>query len=230
MRVWSVDSQKGGSGKTTLVLHLGVHAASEGLNVLIIDLDPQDSAERWSRVRELVSDEPAIVRGPPQKLPEMLRTARRHGADLVLVDTPPQNGAAALAAAKVADVILVPCRGSILDLQAIGDTKGQLSLAGLTRRASIVLNALPTQRGSEAIIREVVTSAVAHGLHVMPARLSERTAFSQSLKKGKGVTEDEPNGQAAKEIRGLYQAICERQEELWAAEARRTERGKRSAR
>ena len=98
MRIWSVISQKGGSGKTTLVLHLAIAAAAKKRTTLVIDLDPQASAERWSVLRE--ADEPTIVAGAPEKLNDMLRAARENGADLVLVDTPPRIDRTALIAAK----------------------------------------------------------------------------------------------------------------------------------
>src|SRR5262245_2687811 len=92
MKVWSIVSQKGGSGKTTLALHLAI-AASQDLKVLVIDLDPQQSAERWHAIRQRTTgskDDPSIAAGPYTKLPEMLRIARKLGADLVLIDTPPK--------------------------------------------------------------------------------------------------------------------------------------------
>ena len=41
-------SQKGGSGKTTLAVHIAV-AAAQSENVLLIDTDPQGSASAWGR-------------------------------------------------------------------------------------------------------------------------------------------------------------------------------------
>src|SRR5262245_61974902 len=129
MRVWSVISQKGGSGKTTLVLHLAIAAAARKRTTLVIDLDPQASAERWSVLREAA--EPMIVAGLPERLTGMLDAARDNGADLVLIDTPPQTDRIALAAAKAADIVLIPTRGTVLDLPAIGDTVNLLKLASL---------------------------------------------------------------------------------------------------
>ena len=47
MRVWAIVSQKGGAGKTTLALHLGI-AAAKDLKVLIADLD-SEKAESGAR-------------------------------------------------------------------------------------------------------------------------------------------------------------------------------------
>ena len=123
MKVWSIVSQKGGSGKTTLALHLAI-AAAQDLKVLVIDLDPQQSAERWHAIRQRTTgskDDPSIAAGPYTKLPEMLRIARKLGADLVLIDTPPKLDKAIAAALAPATLALIPVKSSILDLQALED-------------------------------------------------------------------------------------------------------------
>src|SRR5437868_14787752 len=90
MKVWSIVSQKGGSGKTTLALHLAI-AAAKRRKVLVIDLDPQQSAERWHGIRQRITgakDDPGLTAGPYQELSNMLRTAWKLGVELVLIDTP----------------------------------------------------------------------------------------------------------------------------------------------
>jgi chromosome partitioning protein len=215
MRVWSFVSQKGGSGKTTLALHLAIAAASKGRTTLVLDLDPQNSAERWSHVRD--ENSPDIVAGHPDKTEEMLRKAEEHGADLVMIDTPPKVDRTALIAAKVADMVLIPARGTILDLQAIGDTINLLKLASLEGKAAIVLNAMPN---SAAQVAEIEDAAEAYGIDIIDARLAERPAFSRSLKDGLGATES--RGAAATEIWALYKRLCERD----AALLRRSKRAR----
>lgn len=212
MKVWSIVSQKGGSGKTTLALHLAI-AAAKDLKVLVIDLDPQQSAERWHALRQRATgakDDPSIAAGPYQKLPDMLRTARKLGAELVLIDTPPKLDKAIVPSLTAATMVLVPLKSSILDLQALEDCADLVNLAKVRSKTVVILNAVPTGRTKEATVKESLRHASRSRLEVLPERLSELPAFSQGLKSGRGVTETEKNGAAAKEITALYQALWAR--------------------
>jgi chromosome partitioning protein len=212
MRVWSIVSQKGGSGKTTLALHLAIAAAKDH-KVLVIDLDPQQSAERWHAIRQRTTgskDDPSIAAGPHQKLPDMLKTARKLGAELVLIDTPPKLDKAIVPALREATLVLVPSKSSILDLQALEDSAHLIGLAKADAKALVVLNAVPVGKARDAAIKESLRYASRLELKVAPERLSELPAFGQGLKTGRGVTETEKNGTAAKEIDALYRALCAR--------------------
>ena len=220
MRVWSIVSQKGGSGKTTLALHLAI-AAARHLKVLVIDLDPQQSAERWHAVRQRTTgskDDPSIAAGPYQKLPDMLRTAHKLGAELVLIDTPPKLDKAIIPSLKEATMVLVPLKSTILDLQALEDSSDLINLAKARNKALVILNAVPTGQGRDIAIRESSRTASRLKLEVAPERLSELGAFSLGLKTGRGVTETEKNGTAAKEITALYEALWARDSEEAAGE------------
>ena len=212
MKVWSIVSQKGGSGKTTLALHLAI-AATRERKVLVIDLDPQQSAERWHGIRQRTTgakDDPSIAAGPYQKLPDMLRTARKLGAELVLIDTPPKLDKAIIPSLKAATMVLVPLKSSVLDLQALEDTSDLINLAKVRGRSAVILNAVPTTQNRETAVKESLRTASRLKLEVMPQRLSELLAFSNGLKAGRGVTEVERNGAAAKEISTLYEALWAR--------------------
>ena len=65
MKVVSVINYKGGVGKTTLTANLGAYAASRGLRVLLIDLDPQTNLtfsfvtyEQW---HEYIADSATLL-------------------------------------------------------------------------------------------------------------------------------------------------------------------------
>jgi len=216
MKVWSIVSQKGGSGKTTLALHLAI-AAARARKVLVIDLDPQQSAERWHAIRQRTTgnkDDPSVAAGPYQKLPDMLKTARKLGAELVLIDTPPKVDKAIAHSLASATMVLVPLKSSILDWQALEDCADVINLARARNRTVVVLNAVPAgSRNRETAVKESLRYANRLRLEVAPERLSELPAFSQGLKSGRGVTESEKNGTAAREITALYEALWARDNE-----------------
>ena len=66
----------------------------------------------------------------------MLRTARKLGADLVLIDTPPKLDKAIAAALAAATLVLVPVKSSILDLQALEDCGDVVDFAKARRKTS----------------------------------------------------------------------------------------------
>src|SRR5262245_33178624 len=137
MKTIAVISQKGGAGKSTLALHLAVSADNDGKVAVVIDLDPQASAASWKDLRKARS--PDIVSAQAARLPQVLDTARLHGAKFAVIDTAPHSETAALAAARAADLVLIPCRPAILDLRAIS---ASVELVKLARKpACIVLNA-----------------------------------------------------------------------------------------
>ena len=140
---------EGGTGKTTCCIELAVTAARAGEAVAIIDLDPQTNAANW-KDRRVHEDNPAVVSAQPGRLKQTLDAARENGADLVLIDTPGKNDNIALGAARLADLVFVPCHGSILDMETLPSVRISyrrpaacrplLSITGSRRSAT----ALPT--------------------------------------------------------------------------------------
>ena len=50
--VITVAQQKGGAGKTTLVIQLATALTAMGRKVALVDIDPQGSLTGWMRLRE----------------------------------------------------------------------------------------------------------------------------------------------------------------------------------
>jgi chromosome partitioning protein len=144
MRVLGLLSRKGGAGKTTLALHLAVLAQASGRRTLLVDVDPQRSAAGWWRARE--ADTPQLVETEPDKLRELLQTAREDGVDTAVIDTRASAEADAAHVAALCDMLLVPARPAILDMRAILGTRDVIK--GAARRSMIVLNACPPARGA----------------------------------------------------------------------------------
>lgn len=202
MKTLSLIAQKGGTGKTTLGIHLAVQATLDGLNVLVLDVDPQASATAWWRRRQ--EERPALVQGRGDELASLLETARSHDYDLVVIDTAPHNSEEARRCARLSDQVCIPTRPAILDLDAIGATTALVSDIGVA--ATIVLNACPppTRFGQPHIVLEARQALEVYGVAVSDLSVSQRVAFSHALIDGRAVSEFDIKGKAAQEIVGLW--------------------------
>ena len=202
MDVIAVIAQKGGTGKTTLALSMAVAAQQAGRTAAIIDLDPQASASNWSDRRK--ADRPAVVSAQPARLSQILKAAEESGADLVVIDTPPRAERAAIDAARAADLVLVPCRPSIFDLETLSTTRDLIAAVG-SKPLAAVLNAVPT-RGKKRQQAEQALKEL--NITVCPEVLGDRVAFDHANTAGLSAQEYETAGKAAAEIQNVYMSVC----------------------
>lgn len=202
MKTVAIISQKGGAGKTTLALHLATSSALQGRNTAIIDLDPQASAANWSDRR--VAELPVVLSAHASRLNQEISRVKDMDGDLLIIDTAPHSDGAALEAAKAADLILVPCRPAILDIEAISNTLNLVKTTGTP--IFVVMNAVAPQ-GSEAF--EAAEAIAELGVGICPVQLRQRVAFSRALISGQSAEEFEPGGKAAREASQLHTFMCE---------------------
>lgn len=202
MKTIAIISQKGGSGKTTLALHLATSAVLAGRNTAIIDLDPQASAANWGDRRS--AELPVVLSAHASRLAHEIRRVEEMEGDLLIIDTAPHSDSAALEAAKAADLILVPCRPAILDIEAISNTLNLVKTTGTP--IFVVMNAVAPQ-GNEA--NEAAEAIAALGVGICPVELRQRVAFSRALITGQSAEEFEPGGKASQEAARLHAFTCE---------------------
>mgnify|MGYP003573496142 FL=1 len=205
MKTLSMIAQKGGTGKTTLSIHLAVQASLDGLKVLLVDVDPQASATAWWRRRP--QPWPALVQGRGREIADVLRTARDQGYDLVVIDTAPHSSEEARSCARSSDQVCIPTHPAILDLDAIGTSTELVSEIGVA--AMIVLNGCPppTLFGEPHIVFEARQALAVYGVAVCEAAISQRVAFSHALIDGRAVCEFDGKGKAAGEIDRLWRVV-----------------------
>ena len=194
-------AQKGGSGKTTLAVHLAVAAAAKGHHVVIADLDPQGSAASWSRVRG--SPEPKVVALSPSATVGFINGMRNNGTSLMILDTAPHSAPAASQIVRQAELVLIPCRPTAFDLTA-ASSSAEIAKAA-RRRAAFVLNSCPMRAPEVSDARTVLMS---YGFPVAPVEIGQRQAFARAVASGQAVTEFDPHGKAASEITELWRWIA----------------------
>lgn len=202
----AVIALKGGSGKTTLTKSLGVAAEVDGKKTLIVDMDPQGSALIWAD-RRGDTIPPEVISCPAPMLEKTLSRAEANDFDIVIFDTPPKLADTSAAAAKLADVVLVPCRPTQDDIDTLPMTKDLL--AASTKAASfVVLNGCLPSKARIAESTETIETDHPE-LHVSPRTFGQRAAFADASIMGQTAQEYEPSGAAAKEITALYNWIIE---------------------
>lgn len=203
MTTIAIVSQKGGVGKTTLAIHIAAAAHAAGYVTCLIDLDPQATAAAWGDWRE--GNAPEVITTPPTRLARTIQAAREAGAQVVVIDTPPNADAAAREAVRAADLILIPARPRVFDLHAVATTAALVEgfPAG---KAWLVLNALPA--GATRLMADAIQAVGAMGLRTCPVTLTERAPFHRAPAVGKVAMESDPTSKAAQEIAALWLWLC----------------------
>lgn len=198
MKTVAILSQKGGTGKTTLAINLAVEAARRTQSaVRLIDLDPQASAASWGDSRDQAN--PLVMSCQASRLAQHLDQNRKEAVVLTLIDTAPHSETASLAAARAADLVIVPLRPAIFDLRAIAMTIDLIGVAKVPAYA--VLNAVPP-RG--VLADEAAEAVMAYGLAMAPVRITQRSALVHSLTHGQAISEYEPSGKGNAEFLKLF--------------------------
>ncbi len=200
----AVAQTKGGSGKTTLAVHLAV-ALSRTHTVALLDIDPQGSLGEWYERRE-------------QRLGEAgtgldFRTASGWGAkrearnlardnQIVIIDTPPKSDLEARHAIDTAAIVAIPVQPTPVDMWA---TRATLELVGHGgAKALIVLNRVP----SRSRITDEMAAAIADlGCGVAEARLGNRVSYAAAMGLGSTVTELAGDPKATEEVFRLVDEI-----------------------
>jgi chromosome partitioning protein len=204
MHVITFANSKGGGGKTTLSASIGVAAMQAGEKVFLIDLDPQQSLMAWGERRQ--ADEPGVDRISADKLADAITGLRNGGYTLAICDTPGVDTAVTAEAIRCSDLVLIPNRASILDLQGCKPTLGATLRLG--RPTGLILNACSS--GHSARIEDAGRALTLLGKLGPP--ICQRVDHLDSMIAGLGVTEHSPQGRAAEEIKALWQWIKDRLE------------------
>ena len=203
MKIVTVASQKGGTGKTTLCGHLAVAAERAGAGpVALLDTDPQGSLADWSNAR--AAETPLFAQADIATLATDLDHLREQGIELVIVDTPPAVSYAIMEVVQLSDLVLIPVRPSPHDLAAAGATADLVE--GLHKTLVFVVNsASPRAR----ITAEAAIALSQHGT-VASTIVSFRSDFASSMIDGRTVMELPRAKRSAAEIEGLWSYVEDR--------------------
>lgn len=214
LRTLAILSRKGGTGKTTLALHLAVAARAGGLSTVVADLDRQQSAMDWRRLRR--ADDLAVEPVKPGALFARQQAAERAGRGLLIVDTGSNIEDEVEQAVRCADLCLIVTRPNFFDVKAVAES-ADLAMR-LSRPAVFVINQAPSRRrGVEStVVGQAARTLQDLGLPLAPIGLRSRAAYQHSVAAGLTAQETDPRSVAAREIQALWTWVSAA---LWPAPA-----------
>jgi chromosome partitioning protein len=207
MIIVAIGNLKGGVGKSTLAVNLACELARRQ-SVRLIDADAQETATEWLAGGRLPISGEALPLEDERKAPMWLRRVRGQGADLVIIDLPPQTGASTAAALMVADLFLIPVAPSGLDLRAAVKALDLLKEAREARgggepKALLVPSRVDRRTGAG---REIEAALHEMGEPVGPA-IGLRSAFIDSATSREWVGGFAPRSVGHQEIQALAAVV-----------------------
>ena len=211
-KIIAFAGSKGGIGKTSCSINFAIQAALHGHTVTLIDLDRQASTARFGDLRKEYTDYgfPNILSGHATRLPQMLMEAADMKSTLTIIDTPPGSGDDIEEASEVADLVIVPTRPVLIEIDAI------LPTVNIVRRTQTPARVLFTRvpHHSLYLLDEGHAALEHYQTEAFPCYLVDRIAYTHAYNAGESVSEYEPDGKASDEVRALYACITKELKKL----------------
>ncbi len=204
MKVITLVNQKGGCGKSTIVINLALSLALKGHRVILIDTDPQRSSFETIKIRE---NTPLRVVATYKNLYQHLEKVENQ-FDYAIVDTPPHNEEIVSTSILCSDMVIIPVQDSPLDIRSTRTT------VELVRRAKdlnpglkeyFLLSRIQPRTLLARELSEVLKQR--YKMNILKAYVSNRIAYKHSLIYGKAVSEFKKSDPAATEIKSLVVEI-----------------------
>lgn len=201
MKTISVIGRKGGSGKTTVAIHLAIGLHLRGCKTILADTDPQRSSTEL--LKERVSPGPRSVATSGPKLFALQVEVARGGADVLVIDTPAVLEDAVSHAVVLSSLSLLVVRPTFLDIAATYRTSE--IVRSLRKPALVVLNQAPPPRDKVEApgVRRAIEALELLRLPIAPVTIRARTPYQWGVESGRSVEEIDPQSLAAHEMRAF---------------------------
>ena len=204
----TVANLKGGTGKSTLAVNLACALARGRRTVYLIDADAQGTATAYAGDGRLPITTDPMPLEREQDAPRWIGRVLGVIADVIVIDCPPHLRAVTEAAVGLADMVLIPCGASGVDLLATGEAIELVNRARSARsdpgpRCLLVPSRIDRRT---AVGREIEDALRRLGEPVGPA-IGQRTAFVDAFAAGMPVSKYAPRSKASAEIDALAVAV-----------------------
>ena len=204
-KVITICQQKGGTGKTTLAVHLALAFAKlHNLKIAIIDTDPQGSLGKWFVVRseKKVSNENLTFKTASLWGAQYESKALKKDHDIVIIDTPPKIESDARPSIEAADLVLIPMTPSHVDFWA---TEAIIDIAKKAeKKIFIQINRANERSKLVKKTHEYINSINVKSTNTL---IGHRQIYASSMGEGKTAVEKQKKSNAVEEIKKLSEQI-----------------------
>ena len=206
-KVITIAQQKGGTGKTTLAVHLALGFIKyHKLKVAIIDTDPQGSLGKWFMIRtekensnDNLTFKTASLWGAQYESKTL-----KNDHDIVIIDTPPKIESDARPSIEAADLVLIPMSASHVDFWATG------AIVEIAKKANkkILIQINRSNQRSKLITK---TNDFIKSLDLSSTQtiIGNRQIYASSMGEGKTAIEKQKKGIAVEEMKKLSEQILQ---------------------
>lgn len=219
-------TEKGGSGKSTMMTNLAAYWANEGERVLVLDLDAKPSCSQWYMLRQEYEEELATLdvydltrlegAGANRESLDLTSIVERTRGtwDHVLLDVPGADNRLTRGALLACELVVVPLRPGGFDhtdaqptLELVASMIASRQQHGSYKdlKAALVLTQTRTRSVSARAIRNAYSEL--GYLEVLKAEMCMLDDYADASQMGMGAIEYNSSGKAAKEVRALAREI-----------------------
>lgn len=204
MKVISLANQKGGCGKSTIVINLALNLALQKKRVILFDTDPQKSSYETLQVREDKLFKVVAVYS------DIYQTLEKYEPDYdyALIDTPPHDTEIVTVSVVCSDLVIIPVQDSPLDIRSTKVTVDLIRKAKALNpdlKCYFLLSRIQPQTILAKELAEILKNR--YETPILDTQISNRVAYKYSLIYGKAVTEMFNSDAAATEINALSNEI-----------------------
>jgi chromosome partitioning protein len=204
-KVITVAQQKGGTGKTTLVVQLALAFIKfHNLKVAIIDTDPQGSLGKWFMIRSDngLSDTNLTFKTASLWGAQYESKILKQDHDIIFIDTPPKIESDARPAIEAANLVIIPVAPSPVDFWA---TEGIIEIAKKAKRKILIqINRANYRSKLISKTHEYIKSIKVAAIDTL---IGHRQIYVASMGEGKTVVEKQRKSKAVDEIKKISEQI-----------------------
>ncbi|WP_088888775.1 ParA family protein [Leptolyngbya ohadii] len=197
-KILSFLNQKGGAGKSTGAVHTVDWFAQRGYSAILVDADGQQSSSSWLEELELPCK---VINDPEALFDELPKLADSY--DVVVVDGPGNASEVTKAVLIRSNLVLIPCRDSMIDLASTGKivqfVRQAKEIRGGMPIAALYLNAV---KENTILLREAKEALQSGILPLLSTALPDRQCIKDAP--GQGSTVFRMRGSSPKAAAGFY--------------------------